>query len=51
MLAFFQRALRLEGPDPEAENHLARARQSGRYAPRVPNQLDFNTVDFRSPPP
>ncbi len=46
MLGFFQRALRPEGPDPEAENHLARAKQSGRYAPRVPNQLDFETVDF-----
>ncbi len=51
VLAFFQRALRPEGPDAEAEDHLARARQSGRYAPRVPNQLDFDTVDFRSPPP
>ena len=60
MLGFFQRALRPEGPDPEAENHLARAKQSGRYAPRVPNQLDFETVDFgegasggneESPPP
>ena len=51
VLGFFQRALRPEGPDPEAEDHLARAKQSGRYAPRVPNQLDFETVDFRSPPP
>ena len=51
VLGFFQRALRPEGPDPEAEDHLARAKQSGRYAPRVPNQLDFSTVDFRSPPP
>ncbi|MCY3972014.1 MAG: prolyl oligopeptidase family serine peptidase [Acidobacteria bacterium] len=51
VLAFFQRALRPQGPDPQAEDHLARAKQSGRYAPRVPNQLDFNTVDFRSPPP
>ena len=51
VLGFFQRALRPEGPDPEAEDHLARARQSGRYAPRAPNQLDFETVDFRSPPP
>ena len=50
VLGFFQRALRPEGPDPEAEDHLARAKQSGRYAPRVPNQLDFDTVDFRSPP-
>ena len=60
VLGFFQRALRPEGPDPEAEDHLARAKRSGRYAPRVPNQLDFKTVDFRqeaansgegSPPP
>jgi S-formylglutathione hydrolase len=51
VLGFFQRALRPEGPDPEADNHLARAKQSGRYAPRVPNQLDFGTVDFSSPPP
>ena len=60
VLGFFQRALRPEGPDPEAEDHLARAKRSGRYAPRVPNQLDFETVDFRqeaagsgegSPPP
>lgn len=51
VLAFFQRALRPQGPDPQAEDHLARAKQSGRYAPRVPNQLDFDTVDFRSPPP
>lgn len=51
VLGFFQRALRPEGPDPEAEDHLARAKQSGRYAPRVPNQLDFEAVDFSSPPP
>ena len=51
VLAFFQRALRPEGPDPQAENHLAGAKQSGRYAPRVPNQLDYETVDFRNAPP
>lgn len=51
VLAFFQRALRPEGPDPEAERHLANAKRTGRYAPRVPNQLDFETVDFRSAPP
>ncbi len=51
VLAFFQRALRPQGPDPQAERHLANAKQSGRYAPRVPNQLDYETVDFRSPPP
>ena len=45
-LGFFQRALRPEGPDPEAERHLANAKRSGRYSPRVPNQLDFHTVDF-----
>ena len=47
VLAFLQRALRPEGPDPEAERHLAGAKRSGRYAPRVPNQLPFETVDFR----
>ena len=46
VLGFFQRALRPEGPDPEAERHLGNAKRSGRYAPRVPNQLDFETVDF-----
>ena len=46
VFAFFQRALRPEGPDPEAERHLANAKRSGRYAPRVPNQLDFEPVDF-----
>ncbi len=51
VLGFFQRALRPEGPDPQAERHLANARQSGRYAPRVPNQLNYETVDFSSPPP
>ena len=51
VLSFFQRALRPEGPDPAAEDHLARAKQSGRYAPRVPNQLDFDPVDFTGPPP
>ena len=46
VFGFFQRALRPEGPDPEAERHLAAAKRSGRYAPRVPNQLRFDTVDF-----
>ena len=46
VFGFFQRALRPAGPDPEAERHLARAKRSGRYAPRVPNQLEFETVDF-----
>ncbi|MDE0349332.1 MAG: alpha/beta hydrolase-fold protein [Gammaproteobacteria bacterium] len=46
MFAFFQRALRPEGPDPAAERHLANAKRTGRYAPRVPNQLHFETVDF-----
>ena len=48
VLGFFQRALRPEGPDPEAERHLAQAQRSGRYAPRVPNQLGFEPVDFRA---
>lgn len=26
-------------------------RRRGRYAPRVPNQLNYETVDFSSPPP
>lgn len=51
VLAFFQRALRPQGPDPQAERHLANARRTGRYAPRVSNQLDYETVDFRRPPP
>ena len=46
VFGFFQRALRPEGPDPEAERHLAAAKRWGRYAPRVPNQLRFDTVDF-----
>ena len=46
VFGFFQRALRPEGPDPEAERHLANAKRSGRYAPRVPDQLHFETVDF-----
>ena len=46
VFGFFQRALRPEGPDPAAERHLAAAKRSGRYAPRVPNQLRFETVDF-----
>ena len=46
VFGFFQRALRPEGPDPAAERHLANAKRSGRYAPRVPNQLEFETVDF-----
>ena len=46
VFGFFQRALRPAGPDPEAERHLAQAKRSGRYAPRVPNQLDFETVEF-----
>ncbi len=49
VFGFFQRALRPEGPDPAAQRHLAQAKRSGRYAPRVPNQLDFETVEFGRP--
>jgi len=48
VFGFLQRALRPEGPDPEAERHLANARRSGRYAPRTPNQLDYVPIDFNA---
>ena len=45
--AFLDRALHPQGPDPEAERHLEGAKRSGRYKPRVPNQLHYQAPDFQ----
>ena len=44
--AFMERALHPEGPDPEALRHLEGAKKNGRYKPRIPNQLTYESIDF-----
>jgi len=36
---FLERALHPQGPDPQADRHLANAKRNGRYSPRTVNQL------------
>ena len=44
--AFVERALHPEGPDPEALRHLEGAKKNGRFKPRTPNQLHYESVYF-----
>jgi S-formylglutathione hydrolase len=49
-LEFLERVLHPpQGPDPDAERHLAGAKKSGRYAPRTVNQLRYKPVEFAPP--
>ena len=46
---FLERALHPQGPDPQADRHLANAKRNGRYSPRTVNQLKFTPVEFAPP--